>query len=152
MNLILCLLAAIPLLLCGCVTPPAAPPQPTVKIIGAPYAQVWAATVKAVSLQNYPMQVVQKDSGVIQTESFNPGPLSPYATAPGVLFGLWSDSKARLSILVSSNDATSTLVRVNAHFEGFEYNDTKSWYEWTSNGQLENNLIAQIEAFATQQQ
>lgn len=131
----------------GCVTPPPAPKLETTRTLQKPFDQVWPVIVRTVSEQDYPMKVVEKDSGVIETDNFSPGVLSGAATPPrGLLLPLWSQTRARLSILATPIGTNSTNVKVIGHFEAFEYNATQAWYIWNSTGQFENQFLAKVES------
>lgn len=133
--------------LCGCQTPPPAPNVEASRVIQKPYDQVWPVIVQAVSAQDYPMKIVQKDSGIIETENFSPGILRGAATPPrGLFLPAWGQTRARLSILATPSGTNATNVKVVGHFEGFEYNVTHEWFVWNSTGQFENQFLNKVGA------
>ena len=138
-------IAAVCLLIAGCQTSAPAPHIETDRTFNRPYDSVWAAVVRVVSSSDYSLKIVQKDSGVIETEAFNPGILRGEATPPrGLFLPCWGDARAHLSILVMAESNTNTTVRINGHFECFEYNVTHAWFVWNSTGVLENQLLEKI--------
>lgn len=134
-------------LLCGCDTVAPAQKLETTRTFEQPYDKVWVAIVQATSKDDYPLKIVQKDSGVIETENFTPSSLAGCASPPSGLFlPCWGETRARMSIFASAI-GTNTTVKVVGHFEGFEYNVTKQWYVWDSNGQFENAFLNDVSSF-----
>jgi hypothetical protein len=130
-------------LLMGCATPPAGTPQVT-RTFNQPYDKVWSAVVASVP-PDYPLQVIEKASGVIQTQEIQLGEAGKsYGFPPAVFLGIWGYTKGRLSINVTSEEAERTSVRLIGHFEGHEINMTHDWYVWPSRGVLETSLMDEI--------
>ena len=69
--------------------------------------------------------------------------LKEYAHRPPNILGTWDAGRALLSFFANSQ-ASSTTVRITAHFSGFENNVTHSWMEWPTKGVLENVLLDRI--------
>jgi hypothetical protein len=133
-------------LLSGCDTMAPVAKLDTVRTFQEPFDQVWPALVQTTSKDDYPLKIVQKDSGVIETENFTPGSFASCATSPSGLFlPCWSDSRARLSILATPN-GSNTVVKVIGHFERYEYNVYNSWFVWDSTGQFENLFLNDVSA------
>jgi hypothetical protein len=146
------LLLVLPMiLLFGCATPQPPPPVPEVTF-EAPFDKVWAGVVREIS-DEYPLQVIEKQSGVLQSQMVNIGSglmtettLRRYGISPGVLLTTWSSARCSLSVFVKSVDEKHTSVRIRAHLEGFEDNVTKSWQAWPSRAVLEQQLLNKISA------
>ena len=151
-------------LMVGCVsTPPPEPPQPTDQTFDAPKATVWPLVISEVSLK-FPVKVVEKDSGLIQTDSVSvpPADMERWATIPvhgrwvsgaSMVLGqsvlsLYERLRMNLTVIVSEPEPGKTHVTVRPHFEGF-YNDnniTRSWVAFKSNGSLEHRMLTDIAA------
>jgi hypothetical protein len=127
-------------ILVGCATPSGVIQLQTTRTFTQPYDRVWGAVVASVS-GNYPLQVIEKASGILETQMVTLPTLAEYANEPSVFLSCWGSSRGRLAFYVQSVDQTNTTVRVTGHFEGFEYNTTKTWYVWPSRGVLENNIL-----------
>lgn len=133
----------IPLLLVGCATTqPERPPIEARRTFHAPFDKVWAATVGTLS-EDYPVQVIEKSSGLISTE-FVLGSVSTYGYAPSVFLGTWSNGRHRVTALVRKVDEQNTEVKLTVHLEAFEFNVTHAWHVWDSNGTLELLLFNRI--------
>ncbi|MGO9246876.1 MAG: hypothetical protein ACLPT4_12790 [Verrucomicrobiia bacterium] len=132
----------------GCATAPVAPPLDTTRVYNAPYEKVWASVVSEVSAE-YPIKNIDKTSGLIASDPVSLSgarALTNAGYAPQVLLAIWGDSRARVTAFVSKLDDERTKVRLTLHLEGFEFNATKSWYVWQSNGTLENALLDRIQS------
>jgi hypothetical protein len=138
-SVLLCLVA-------GCATPQLAPVKETTQRFDQPFDKVWGSIVASVT-SDYPIQVIEKQSGVLETQFVSlPGnnPLKQYGVEPSIFLSIWYQNRARLSVYAKAQGETNTTVRVAAHFEGFEGNMTKNWYVWPSNGVLEQQIIERI--------
>ena len=131
----------------GCATPQVGQPEVT-KTIAQPFDRVWAGTVAAVS-GDYPLQVIEKVSGVLETQMVGLGNAAKdYAFPPSVFLGVWGETRGRLSLYLKSAGETNTIVRIKGHFEGFEFNVTHNWHVWPSKGVLEQTIMEKIESNA----
>jgi len=145
----LCVIA--PLLFQGCVSTQRIIPAPDTKQnFNQPFDKVWGAIVGELSAE-YPFQVVDKQSGIIQTQLISIGSgfgslrvLQRYAIEPRMFLATWSSASASLSVYVKAVNETNTMVRITGHFQGFENNVTHSLQPWQSNGTLENQVLASI--------
>jgi hypothetical protein len=150
MKNLLCILAAIPLLLTGCVTPQQVV-QPTSRVFSAPKEKVWPAIVSEIGL-DYPVKAVEKDSGLITTEfvsvpaGYNNEGMSQWVLPPGGFLSTWDGLRVTLSAVVEEVEPGKTQVNLRAHYEAFESNVSKSWIICQSNGNLENQIFDKIAA------
>jgi hypothetical protein len=143
MKTLLCLAAVV--LLAGCATqnhPPAVPEL--TKTISAPFDQVWGALVTELT-GNYSFDIIDKNSGLIQTKQMAVARLANYAYEPSILLAVWSNTGATISVNVTRKGEAETEVRLIGRFEAYEFNVTKSRYAWPSNGELEKSILAGIE-------
>ena len=138
----------------GCATAPKRPPVPeTARLFNHSFDKVWAATVAELS-GSWPFQLVEKDSGLIETQMVGFGPgfsgwtrLENFSIPPRLLLATWSGgARGRMSILIVSQEGGSTSVRLKGHFEGFENNVANAWYVWQSTGVLEGQILDRIAA------
>ena len=142
------LLSAVTLFLfTGCVTVPQGgyTSLPTSRTFHAGFDRVWGVLVSEIS-----SFAVIKTSGLITTGPLNVGTglmsemvLKEYAHRPPNILGTWDAGRALLSFFANSQ-GSSTMVRITAHFSGFENNVTHSWMEWPTKGVLENVLLDRI--------
>lgn len=119
----------------------------------APLDKVWAATVDALGEQGAPVQVAEKWSGFIRTQTVEfplgltaVNPLGSIAHQPKDMgfLALWSAGRYSLTVHVTKDTDSTALVRVSANVEGFEGSAMGSWHSWESNGTLERRLFAAI--------
>ncbi len=131
---------------CGCQAPQPVQKLETSRVFPKPIDAVWPKLVQVATDSEYPLKVVQKDSGVIETENFSPGLLRGIATSPhGLFLPTWGATRARLSILATPLNETNTTVKVTGHFEAFEDNVTQTWYVWDSTGQFEYSFLNKVQ-------
>ena len=148
MKTLFCLLAAIPLLLTGCVAPQQAV-QPTSRAFFAGKDKVWPAIVSEIGL-DYPIKAVEKDSGLITTESvsvpagYGNSNMGQWVLPPGGFLATWDGLRVSLSAVVEEVEPGRTQVTLRAHYEAFESNVSKSWIVCQSNGSLENQIFDKI--------
>jgi hypothetical protein len=148
------LIFIIALSLIGCATQPSQPlPTPEASAtLDAPFDKVWGAVVGEI-VNEYPVQVIEKQSGVLQSQMVNIGSgfgaeglLGRYGTSPGIFLATWSGARASLSAFVKPVDDNHTSVRIRGHFEGFENNVTQSWQVWRSKAILEGQILDRVSA------
>lgn len=138
------------LLVGGCAPPPMPEVTPD-RTFSTNFDTTWRAVVDALSDESYPIQAIEKESGVITTEFviFTRGWLSAenqierVAVLPGVLLGTWTTGRYTLSVFVMSVEK-GTRVRIRAHIEGYEENMTHRWHACQSKGTLEEELLNAI--------
>jgi hypothetical protein len=132
-------------LVSGCATPKVPPKEQTTKVFAAPFDRVWPAVISTVT-GDYPVQAVEKGSGVLETQMVSMQ-VDKYANPPtGLFLPCWGEGRGRLSLFVRPVNGTNTSVRIKGHFEGFEYNVAHTWYVWTSTGVLEGDIASKIAA------
>ena len=136
----------------GCATVPKTPlqSQRTSAVILAPKDKVWPLIVQEVGL-NYPIQAIEKESGLITTQfvqmpvGFNNAGMKRYVFPPGGFLATWAGLRMNLRIMAIESEAGKTMVAINAHYEAFENNVSKSWIVARSNGSVENQILTCIE-------
>ncbi|HFX6272261.1 hypothetical protein ACWPO0_19380 [Acinetobacter nosocomialis] len=153
MNKLLSLVPALSIVfVVGCATQPVVPVQPLETSRVLPYSKdkVWASTVKVIS-QKLPIQVIEKDSGLISTQTaqlplgYGNSGYQNYFYQPQIFLSTWGGANARLNVLVSPESTTSTNIKIDATYQALETNVTKSWVAARSNGQAENRILDEIE-------
>ena len=139
-------------LMAGCATAPRGPlvAQRTSAVISAPKDKVWPLLVSEVGL-NYPVQAIEKESGLLTTQfvqmpvGFNNSGMENYIFPPGGFLATWNGLKMNMRIMAIESEPGKTMVTINAHYEAFENNVSKSWRVATSNGSVENQILSSIE-------
>ena len=139
-----------PAVLGGCsgpfVVPIAAPPHRDQA--AAPYDVTWKALIRAFAMDNVPLRVVAKDSGVIASEDFV-SPIGVYADC-GRLGGvvLEGDALVAFTVFVQSGRNGGTDIHVNAKMrtQAFRKGSSGSLrsdpvYQCVSTGRWEANLV-----------
>jgi len=100
-----------------------------------------------------PIQVVEKESGLITTQfvQFGSGLLTDKQIdaiayrPPGAGFlSIWNGGRYTLSVHVTRESDSTSVVKVTPHIEAFESNVTHSWHVCETNGNLERQLFAAI--------
>lgn len=145
---------AMMLLLVSCATVPTSPPA-KVRISGTydkPMPEVWAAVVGIVGM-NYPIAVLEKDSGLITTNfvTVANGLMTQrrfpmYVQKPqGPMFAVWDALRMKLSVMVTEIDTGKTQVTIKSHYEAFEKNVMKQWIVCDSNGAVESGIFDAID-------
>ena len=140
------------LIICGCATAPNPNrvAQRNSAIFQAPKDKVWSLLVAEIA-QKYPVQVVEKDSGLITTQfvqmpvGFNNSKIENYIFPPSRFLATWEGLRMNMQIIVSETNPAVTTVAINAHYEAFESNVSKSWIVATSNGSVENGILTTVE-------
>ena len=135
-----------------------APPDTTLQVpkrsnvvLSATKNQVWPLIISEIGL-NYPVQALEKESGLITTQfvnlpvTFNNGNAATWIYPPGGFLATWGGLRVNLRILAVEIEAGKTSLTINCHYEAFESNVQKAWVLAKSNGSLENELITRIEA------
>lgn len=152
MNSLFFVLPVIMVFISGCATTPRAPlvAQRTSAVIPAPKDKVWPLLVSEVGL-NYPVQAIEKESGLLSTQfvqmpvGFNNSGMENYIFPPGGFLATWDGLRMNMRIMAIESEPGKTMVTINAHYEAFESNVSKSWRVASSNGSIENQIITRIE-------
>lgn len=139
-------------LIVGCATVPKTPlqSQRTSAVITAPKDEIWPLLVSEVGL-NYPVQAIEKESGLITTQfvqmpvGYNNMHMKRYVFPPGGFLATWAGLRMSMRIMAIESEPGKTMVTINAHYEAFENNVSKSWIVARSNGSVENQILARIE-------
>jgi hypothetical protein len=146
MNRVLSASIGVAFMACGCVTPQKTVPLQETKVFEQPFDKVWPAVVSSVS-GDWPLQVIEKDSGILETQmvSLSWPQLRQRAIEPSAFLAVWSEGRGRASVYVQRAETNCT-VRIKTHWEGFESNVSKSWHVWDSAGTTEAQLFQTIES------
>lgn len=136
----------------GCATVPKAPlqAQRTSAVILSPKDKVWPLLVSEVGL-NYPVQAIEKESGLLTTQfvqmpvGFGNMYMDRYVFPPGGFLATWRGLRMSMRIMAIESEPGRTVVTINAHYEAFEDNVSKSWIVARSNGSVENQILTSIE-------
>ena len=130
--------------------PQAPPPRPeSSRWFDAPFDKVWSAAIGALADENVPIQVSEKESGVVATQFVRFGEdydteetIRTFAYPPdGAVFSTTSSmARYSLSILVTKDTDSTTVVKVTPRIEAFDV----SWHVCESNGVLERRLLSAI--------
>lgn len=139
-------------LMVGCATVPKASlqAQRTSAVILASKDKVWPLLVAEVGL-NYPVQAIEKESGLLTTQfvqmpvGFNNSGMERYIFPPGGFLATWAGLRMNMRIMAIESEPGKTMVTINAHYEAFENNVSKSWIVARSNGSVENQILTSIE-------
>ncbi|KAF0154225.1 MAG: hypothetical protein FD159_2645 [Syntrophaceae bacterium] len=150
-RLLLVILVAM-ILIVGCATVPKAPlqAQRTSAVILAQKDKVWPLLVSEVGL-NYPVQAIDKESGLLTTQfvqlpvGFNNIYMERYVYPPSGFLATWAGLRMNMRIMAIETEPGKTMVTINAHYEAFESNVSKSWMVARSNGSVENQILTSIE-------
>lgn len=131
----------------GCVVAPIKPTEPILSsyIFSSPYDEVWTAIVNVMSSEEYPIMLIEKDSGLIGTDWVRTSSSRPkYGTK---LTGDWAfgygGEKIKISIHVQQKTG-GVEVRITPHIELFARGELNEWFSTYSNGDLEQKLFGKI--------
>jgi len=145
------LLGIVVIIMCCATTPEThLNPQRTSAVIPAPKDKVWPLVVAEVGLR-YPIQAIEKDSGLISTQfvripvGYNNTGWEEYVFPPKCFLCTWDGLRMALRIFVIEAGPQKTSVIIKAHYEAFEDNVSHSWVVVRSNGALENFILTNIE-------
>lgn len=100
---------------------------------------------------NYPVQAIEKDSGLLTTQfvqmpvGFNNMGMEHYIFPPGGFLATWAGLRMNMGIMAIESEPGKTIVTIHAHYEAFESNVSKSWLVAPSNGAVENQILTSIE-------
>ena len=136
------------LLLSGCTkSPPITEPVIQEQVFQADFDVTWHAIIDALSDGNYPIQSIEKESGLVTTQFvvFTQGigaksQIDRIAAVPGMFLGTWSAGRYSLSIFATSITG-GTRVRIKAHVEAYENNVSYTWHVCQSRGVLEGSIL-----------
>jgi hypothetical protein len=117
--------------------------------INAPFDKVWGSLIKYVSVKNIPIKIVEKASGLLDTDLFTyaqgsgiyvAGELNKIAVMQSSFMQVYTSSRCKFNFYVASSDANTTQIKITTYIEAFD-NTTQNWYECYSNGTLEANIF-----------
>lgn len=137
----------------GCVPPAPAPrnPQRTSAVINLPKEKVWPRIVAEIGM-NYPIQVMDKDSGFITTQfvmlpaGYNNSEMTRWVYDPSFFLSTWGGLRVSLRVMAVEKEPSRTTVTITSHYEAFERNVTGSWRVADTNGSLENAILTKLES------
>lgn len=117
----------------------------TDKVYDSPKEKVWAAVIAEVGME-YPVKVVEKESGFLTTDnvSLPTYNMERWICAPSGFLMVWESLRMNMRIMVV-DESGKTKVTIKTHYEIFESNVTKTWFVCQSNGRLENEILSGIE-------
>lgn len=139
--------------LVGCsraVVSPIAPP-PYRDEASAPYDATWRALVRALAVENVPLRVVAKDSGVISTDDFI-SPIGVYADCGRIgEVVLEGESLVSFTLFVQPGRDGATPIQINSKLRTHAYRrggsgrlKTDRVFACVSNGRWEANLMDSV--------
>lgn len=100
---------------------------------------------------NYPVQAIEKDSGLLTTQfvqmpvGFGNMGSERYILPPGCFLCTWAGLRMSMRAMAVESEPGKTLVTINTHYEAFEDNVSKSWIVVQSNGAVENQILTSVE-------
>jgi len=135
----------------GCVPPVAAPvvQQPTLAVIAAPREKVWNAVVAVIGME-FPIQVIEKDSGLITTRPSNmllPARQWALGCEDASDFGNpWNLLRMDLRLLAEEREPGRTQLTLVCRYEAFKQSTfPRQWTVVASSGRLEEDLLKKIQ-------
>jgi hypothetical protein len=140
-------------LLNGCATVPVQmAPIVDSKTFDVPFDKVWPLIVTAISDKGYPIQAIEKQSGILTTKSIEVKSESFTRNIPVIIgeigykpssmcFGAWNEAHYNLTIHATESSG-NTIVKVKAFIEGVDGCDVR--HDIPSRGKLEGELLAAI--------
>jgi hypothetical protein len=143
------LLLAASAFLCGCESPQIPQVQRT-RVIDGSFDATWKAVVATVAERSYPIQAIEKDSGILATgpiglPSCGTREFSDLVVLPSVFLGVWRDPQCTLNFVVNAQGDTKTLLTVNSSIRIYEYNVTQAWHNAYSTGRIESTMLSAVE-------
>lgn len=150
-NLLLPALLAL-VTLPGCRPPVEAPvvPRPTLAVLSAPREKVWPAIVAVLGIE-FPIQVIERDSGLITTRMSNMAlPANQWALNcedAGDFVNPWNNLRMDLRLLAEEREAGKTQITLICHYEAFKQSTyPHAWTVVETSGKLEEDLLKKIQA------
>jgi len=137
----------------GCAPPDTAPMtiQRTRATFSATKNVVWPLIIAEIGL-NYPVQALEKESGLITTQNvkvdagYNNMYASRFVVPPRGFLATWGGLRMNMRILAVEVEPGKTQVKINCHYEAFESNVQKAWVIAATNGSVENEILSSIES------
>jgi len=141
-------IALVLVLLSGCAAETQISDVPAVhntEIFTASTDRTWKALVETLAEDSYPIQAIEKESGLITTDFVSvAGPSTTFLREiSNSSCGLCSFSRVRysLSCYVSESGPNTTRVKLKAHVEGFERLWAGDWRVLESSGGIEKKVL-----------
>lgn len=134
----------------GCASQRAIPEVQRTRLFNATYDTTWRAIIAVVGERSYPIQAIEKESGILATgpvalpdcwrEEFN-----ALAILPDQFLAVWTEPGCSINFIVTSEDESKTAVTVNTSIRVFDRNVTKTWHAAHSTGRIEEMMFDAIE-------
>jgi len=128
--------------------------QPEIPIIekqrrfAADYDTTWRAVIATVAEQSYPINAIEKDSGIVATEEMlvtnRTQEMREYAVLPSLPFSVWQRLTCRLNFFVHAGANDATTVQVNTAMRAYESNMTGAWHSASSTGAIETTVFESL--------
>lgn len=120
-------------------------------VVDRPFAETWAASVAVFAERSLQIKAIEKDSGLITTEHrvYATGygadkKIKAMSVRPSRLLAMWDAGRYSVTLYASPESATSTKIKITAHMEAFDSNDTRAWHPCKSRGIIEGEIYAAI--------
>lgn len=140
----------------GCSTVPSQPltkeSYETSAVIDRNKDKVWADVVSYFAENDYPLKIVQKDSGLLVTEQFSLPVgfgnrfMDKYAVKPNGFLYVWDGLKASVTVTMTQVSDNQTKVKVKSSYQAYETNVLGKWMPAESNGALEAEILNTIKS------
>lgn len=135
------------LMLSGCTTMPInSSPAKQEEVFNLSFDDVWKQVVEVLSDENYPIESIEKDSGLITTEFISTGgdQIQRIARLEKGMFFAWTTGSYKLNIFVVSIDDSHTRVKINPYIKAYNY-ILESWKQRASStGLIERSIFRRI--------
>jgi len=134
----------------ACVAPPRPETFQKDKVVNYPFDETWSAIVEALAEEEWPIESIEKESGLITTRFVNIGKGgNNYADCGSTIFGKAerSDFRCKLNVFARPIQNNNTNVRINIHIEGWTGTWASSNGDWeicNSTGKYEERLFSRI--------
>jgi hypothetical protein len=136
----------------GCMPPVEVPvvPQPTLAVFPVSKAKAWPAIVAVLGIE-FPIQVIEKESGLITTRMSNMAlPASQWAKNcedARDFENPWNNLRMDLRLLAEEREPGKTQITLICHYEAFKQSSyPRGWTVVPTRGKLEDDLLNKIQA------
>lgn len=149
-NILAVILFIVPIF-AGCASNAVRPTIKDTEVANVSFDKTWGAIVATLSEKSYPIQTVDKASGLITTQLvvFADGIMAQneidrIAVRPSGFLYTWSGGRYSINVYAVQIDSNRTRIKITTHIEAFENNVTHQWMVCYSNGQIEAELFNAI--------
>lgn len=122
-------------------------PETFNKAMGFPnsYDETWTAIIDVISDSEWPIEAMEKQSGLISTDFALTGVSAGYHSCRSGGQITVDQTRIKLNVFVKQLSEKKINVRINAHVEGFINTMAgKTWENCNSSGQLERELFEKV--------